>query len=203
MSKKLNVPVGELFWVNVSGDGKDTSENGDGSRWKKQASLYLKTDSKECKSLIAQLDKAWDDYKASDPRIKSATEPKSVGYKVVKDKDTGGPTDTTSFSFSTNSFFKDGKPSNVPVYDAQGAVYDMKDEEIGNGSVGTIYGDYGEYAYKGSFGISLYLKAVQVVPSKLKLRSSDGVTATDISSYGDESDTEGPTPISESDTPDV
>ncbi len=203
MSKKLNVPVGELFWVSVSGEGKDTSEDGDGSKMKKQASLYLKTASKECKDLMSQLDAAWEAYKANDPRIKSAMEPKSVGYKVVKDKETGGPTDITSFSFSTNSFYKDGKPSNVPVYDAQGAVYDMKGEEIGNGSVGTVYGDYGEYAYKGSFGISLYLKAVQIIPSKLKLRSSDGVTAGDISSYGDESDSEGPTPISESDTPDV
>jgi len=198
MSKKLSVPVGELFWVAVSGDGKDTSEKGDGTRWKKQASLYLKTDSKECRDLMAQLDEAWEEYKAKDPRIKSATEPKSLGYKVVKDKETGGETDTTSFSFSTNSFFKDGKPSNVPVYDAQGAVYDMNGEEIGNGSLGTVYGDCGEYAFKGSFGISLYLKAVQIIPSKLKLRSSDGVSAKDISQYGDETDTEGPTPISES-----
>ncbi len=199
MSKKLIVPVGELNWVNVSGNGKDTSEAGDGTRMKKQASLYLKTASKECQGLMKQLDDAWEEYKAKDSRIKSATKPKSLGYKIVKDKDTGGETDTTSFSFSTNSFFKDGKPSNVPVYDAQGAVYDMGEEEIGNGSVGTVYGDCGEYAFKGSFGISLYLKAVQIIPSKLKLRSASGVSAHDISDYGDESDTEGPAPIE--DTP--
>lgn len=201
MSKKLAIPVGELFWVNISGDGKDVSEDGDGSKMKKQAVLHLKTASKECKDLIAQLTAEWEAYKAEDSRIKAATKPKSLGYKVVKDRDTDEETDTTAFAFSTNSFFKDGKPSNVPLYDAQGAVYDIGDDEVGNGSVGTLYGDCGRYAFKGSFGISLYLKAVQIIPSKLKLRAGADVSATDISSYGDESDTEGPTPIT--DTPDV
>jgi len=195
MSTKIKFPIGTLYWVSITGDGKDQSEAGDGSKMKKTATLHLKTDSAECKALKADIEKIWELYKAENPKIKAATKPKSLGYKVVKDKETDEETDMTAFSLSTNSFYKDGKPAHVPLYNAKGAVHEMGEDEVGNGSVGTVYGETGPYEYKGSFGISLYLKAVQIIPSKLKLRSSDGVEAADISAYGDDRDSEGPAPI--------
>lgn len=176
-------PVGQLEWVFIQGDGRNQAEEGKPAKMQKTATLVLHKDSDEAKGLIDQINAAWEVYKAETPAIKSATQPKSLGYKAVKDQETGADTDMLAFQFKTNSFFPDGKPNNVKVFNAKGQEVDMGDTIIGNGSLGVIHGSMGGYTYTGTYGISLYLTAVQV--AKLVEGSSDSVETEDISAVGD------------------
>lgn len=181
-----NPPVGKLEWVFVNGDGRDQSEKKDGSKMQKTATLVLQKDSAEAKDLIIKIKGAWELYKADTAAIKSATQPKSLGYKAIKDADTGADTDMLAFQFKTNSFFPDGKPNKVKVYNAKGKVVDMGETIIGNGSIGVIHGSMGGYTFTGTYGISLYLTAVQV--AKLVEGTGADVDAHDISAVaGDDS----------------
>lgn len=168
-------PLGTLNWVYVDGDGRDQSEKNDGSKMQKMATLVLKTDSEECKNLMSEINSVWETYKGENKAIKAATEAKSLGYKVIKDRETDAPTEFTGFSFKTNSFFPDGKPNNVPIFSAGGGkletgkcyrisneLYNCGADRIGNGSTGIIHYEAGGYEFKGAFGVSLYLKAVQL-----------------------------------------
>lgn len=181
-----NPPVGTLSWVFIKGDGRNTAEAGKPEKLQKMATLELHKDSDEAKGLIEQINAVWELYKAETAAIKPATQPKSLGYKPVKDKDTGADTDTLAFQFKTNSFFPDGKPNNVKVYNAKGQEVQMGETIIGNGSIGVVHGSMGGYTYTGSYGVSLYLTAVQVA----KLVEGTGAEAetTDISAVaGDDS----------------
>jgi len=172
-------PVGKLEWVFVNGDGRDQAMDGQPPKMQKTATLVLNKDSAEAKGLIGQIDKAWEQYKSENHKIKSATQPKSLGYKAVKDSDTGAETNDLAFSFKTNSFFPDGKPNKVKTFNAKGQAVDMGETIIGNGSLGVVHGSMGGYEYAGSFGVSLYLTAVQI--AKLVEGSGDSVEATDLS----------------------
>lgn len=174
-----NPPVGKLTWVFVKGEGRNSAEAGKPAKMQKMATLELHKDSDEAKGLMAQIDATWEQYKAETAAIKSATQPKSLGYKLVKDPDTGAETDTMAFQFKTNSFFPDGKPNNVKTYNAKGQEVQMGETIIGNGSIGVIHGSMGGYTYTGTYGISLYLTAVQV--AKLVEGTGAEVATTDIS----------------------
>ena len=179
-------PVGKLEWCFVTGDGRNQAMDGSPEKMQKTASLVLNKDSKEAKHIVDQINATWELYKAENPKIKAATQPKSLGYKVVKDKDTDEETNDLVFTFKTNSFWKDGKPNIVKVFNAKGQAVEMGDTIIGNGSLGVVHGSMGGYEYAGSFGISLYLSAVQI--AKLVEGSSDSVDATDLSAIaGDDS----------------
>lgn len=195
---QIQTPIGDLMWVAVSGEGKDNSENKDGSKMQKTASLYLKTGSPECKKLIADIDKAWEAYKAFHPSILPATPSKSLGYKVVKQKDatTGAVTETdmTAFNFSTNSRYPakpgqaKGEPNIIKIYNPKGAevteAMEQSGTQIGNTSRGIIFGSAGGYEYKGAFGISLYLTAIQL--AKLVKYAGVEVETQDISTEEDD-----------------
>jgi len=181
---KIKTPIGELRWVFITGDGRDQSDNNDGSKMQKMASLVLKTESEACEKLKADINAVWEEYKAANPtKIKKATQPKSLGYKVVKDPDTDEETDETIFAFKTNSFFPDGKPNKIPVYNAKGQKVDLGDTIVGNGSRGIIFGEAAGYEYAKQYGVSLYLKGIQI--AKLVEGGSADIDAEDISNEGD------------------
>ncbi len=194
---KIATPTGELRWVFIVGEGRDQSENNDGSKMQKMASLVLKTDSAECKKLTGDIKAVWEEYKAANPsKIKKATQPKSLGYKVIKDPDTDEETDETIFAFKTNSFYPDGKPNNIVVYSGggkklvNGSKYIIDGVDfvpgetfIGNGSIGVIHGEAAGYEYAKQYGVSLYLKAVQL--GTLVEGGGDDVDVTDISGGSD------------------
>jgi len=172
-------PVGKLEWIFIAGEGRNQAMDGAPEKMQKTASMILNKDSKEAKGLIAQIDATWEQYKTENHKIKAATQPKSLGYKIVKDKDTDEETNDLIFSYKTNSRWPDGKPNNIKTYNAKGAEVDMGETIIGNGSLGVIHGSMGGYEYAGSFGISLYLSAVQI--AKLVEGSSEAVETTDLS----------------------
>lgn len=164
-------PVGELGWLFISGDGKDNSKAKDGSKLQKQASLYLHKDSAEAKALMAAIDPIWEAYKESNPAIKKATKPDSLGYKVVKDPETDEETDMLVFQFKTNSYFpaKPGEapqPNIIKVFDKNGsdvtAAFHASGKKLGNGTIGRLFGTAGGYDVDGNRGISLYLTGVQI-----------------------------------------
>ncbi len=186
--KIKNPPVGKLEWVFIIGDGRNQAMDGQPEKMQKTASLVLNKDSKEAKHLISQIDATWEAYKAENHKIKAATEPKSLGYKAIKDANTGAETNDLNFTFKTNSFWPDGKPNKIKTYNSKGQEVDMGETIIGNGSLGVIHGSMGGYEYAGSFGISLYLTAVQV--AKLVEGSGESVETEDISAAGDFDHTE-------------
>ncbi len=170
----IKTPLGELRWVYVNGDGRDQSEKQDGSKMQKMASIVFKKNSPEAKQLIDQINKTWEEYKTANPtKIKPATKPKSLGYKPVLDKETGEETDELIFAFKTNSFFPDGKPNTIPIYNARGQKVNLGEVEIGNGSIGVVFGEAAGYEFAKQYGISLYLKGIQL--KKLIERSGSEV----------------------------
>ena len=161
---EVKTPVGELAWVFIDGDGKNTAEKPtDEPVWKRVATLHLLKGSEKCDKLIAKIDAVWEELKVTNAGIKKATLPKSLGYKEVKDKETDEPTGVIAFSFSTNSFWKkDNKPNFVQTLKKDGSPLELNDIKIGNGSRGMIHSQAGLYEYKGTFGISLYLNGIQL-----------------------------------------
>jgi len=190
---KIATPAGELRWVFIVGEGRDQSEANDGSKMQKMASIVFKTNSPECKKLMADIDAVWGEYKAANPsKIKKATQPKSLGYKVIKDPDTDEDTDETIFAMKTNSTYPDGKPNNIVVYSGggkklvngskyiiDGVDFVPNETFIGNGSIGVLHGEAAGYEYAKQYGVSLYLKAVQL--GTLVEGGGDDVTVADIS----------------------
>ena len=184
---KIKTPLGKLMWVYVEGDGRDQSEKQDGSKMQKMASIVFHKDSPEAKKLISEITKVWEAYKAENPtKIKPATKPKSLGYKPVKDRDTGEETDELIFNFKTNSFFPDGKPNNVVIYNAKGQKVELGENGIGNGSIGIIFGEAGGYEFAKQYGVSLYLKGIQL--KTLVSKTDTGIEASDIEDLGDDED---------------
>ena len=182
VSRKIKTPVGELRWAFIMGDGRDVSDEKDGSKMKKEVSVIFKQGSKEAEMLKAEIAKVWEEFKTANPAvIKKAQEPKSQGYKVVTDKDTGEPTDEISFKFSTNSFYQDGKPAVVPTYDAKGNKFALHSRP-GNGSLGLVFGTAAGYIHKGNAGITLYLTAIQI--AKL-VEATDSIEASDLGDIGE------------------
>lgn len=164
VKKDIKTPLMELRWVFITGDGRDQSENNDGSKMQKMVTAVAHKDSDAAKALIAQINSVWEAAKEANPtKIKKATEPKSLGYKPIKDKETDEETGELAFQFKTNSFYsKDKKPVKIPVLNASGKEVDLGGRLIGNGSIGVVHGAADVYTFKGSYGITLYLKGVQL-----------------------------------------
>lgn len=169
MSKNelINVvtPVGELHYVNISGQGKE-NYNEDGYEY--VASIRLTGEKAE--SLKAKIDEV----------AKTMPEKhflKSTGYKeLVKDKEGNlrSPTKRKpktkdeketgifEFQFKTNTTFADGKTKNIAVYNKDAKKINLGDRRIGNGSIGAISGKMKGASYKDEFSVSLYLNAIQL-----------------------------------------
>lgn len=181
--EKIITPVGALWWCFVQGDGRDQSEAEDGSKMQKLASIRFKTDSPECIALKKQIDAAWDRFKAENTGIlKKGDVPKSLGYKVITNEEKED-TDETGFFFKTNSFFPNGKPNNIGLFDKKGNPLDLdEDTFIGNGSMGKIHGTIDAYEFKNSYGMTIYLKGIQI--GKL-IKSTSGDISGDLSDMSD------------------
>jgi len=167
-----HVPVleGELRWVFIDAPGKPAMDPTKPNR--KQASLYVKSDSAGCKSLIAALEEFWTANKAKGQKKKS------LGYReesVLKD---GGDEDDeadwiktgmTAFSFWTGANWppkkgeEEGNDRVVDVYNSKGNRISLGGKKIGNGSFGAISGTMAMYHNGTNHGVSLYLNAIQLV----------------------------------------
>lgn len=160
---KFKSPVGELMWCFIAPGGTDTSveKTGDPKAMKKVANVVLKAGTPELAQVQEQLKQIWENFRESEG-IKQV-EPKSNGLKANTDKETGEPTGDYTLCFKTSATFKDGKDVKIPIYNAKGVEVDLGDKRIGNGSIGIIHGEAAIYEFGGKKGITLYLKAIQLV----------------------------------------
>lgn len=168
--------VGDLMWVQIQPGGVDQSLAKDGSKMQKVASVQFKDDSQELAQMKNQLANIWEQFK-SENGIKQK-EPKSNGIKVNKDKETKEPNGTSSLIFKTGAVYKDGGDVVIPIYNAKGQRVELNGERIGNGSKGIIHGEAALYEFAGTYGITLYLKAIQIGEFK---EVDSGIDAEDIS----------------------
>ena len=168
--KKFNtsdyVPVleGELRWIFIDAPGKPAMDPTKPNR--KQASLYVKSDSKGCKAFIKALEEFWKANKASGQKLKS------LGYREETVLKEGGDEDKeedwvktgmTAFSFWTGACWPDGNDRVVQIYNSKGAKVSLGGKKIGNGSYGAISGTMAMYHNGTNHGVSLYLNAIQLV----------------------------------------
>ena len=188
MSKELNKPIktpkGDLMYVYITGDGKNTAMPGEPERNQFVASVKLNKNSEEFKLFKQQIDKVWIPYKEK-YKIKGA--PDTTGYKVLKeehptDKDEYGDpimveSDDVIITFKTNLTFPDGKEKKVKVFQPSGAdvtsAIHAADWTIGNGSKGIIHGVASPNNVGGSHKVSLYLDAVQFAGEIIKYTGTD------------------------------
>lgn len=167
MSELVNVvtPVGELFYVNISGQGKE-NYNEDGYEY--TASIRL--EGEKAQELINKINEVAKTMPAGQNL-------KSQGYKeLVKDSEGNLRSPSVSkpktddeelsgifeFSFKTNTTFADGKQKKIAVYNKDAKKVELGDSRIGNGSKGAISGKMKGSTYKKDFSVSLYLNAVQL-----------------------------------------
>lgn len=151
-------PIGEIKWVSIQEGGVDTSMDRDGSKMQKTATVYLSGEAKD--TAIKMLNDIWEAAKA-EHGVKKGSQAKSIGWKAEKDAD-GNETGNIFLRFSSNACFPDGKDNKIPVLNSKGVPVDLGDKKIGNGSRGVIHGEAAYYDAKGSKGITLYLKAIQL-----------------------------------------
>ncbi len=146
-----------LMWVFIDPPGKPDL-NG---KPRFVASLYVKTESEECKALKELIEDFWDDNKPKGAKIA-----KSLGFKPVMSKDEAGnevETEFTSFNFWTGTTFKDGSTRTIDIYNAKGNKVSLGSKKIGNGSKGAISGAMDIYDNGPSArGVTLYLSAIQI-----------------------------------------
>lgn len=165
---KIITPVGPLSWVQITGKGKE-NYNKDGFNY--VATLTL--DEKTAAPLLAQIDEI---AKGCPTTLKL----KSKGYRpVFLDKDGNQfvetenrefdekagdkKTDLLAFSFATRTTFDDGKLTVIGTYNAKGDKVVLGERLIGNGTIGSISGKGKVYVNGRNTGVSLYLKAIQIV----------------------------------------
>lgn len=170
-------PVGELHWVNITGQGKE-NYNGDGYNY--VATVYLEGEAAEAER------KKIDDVLGPVPKGANV---KSLGYRnLVKDSegnlytpnakgevnvtnedgeevdisDSCEATDIWAFTYTTKTEFEDGKPKEIAVYNKDAKKISMGDKLIGNGSLGAISGKLKRFAKGKDIGVSLFLHAIQI-----------------------------------------
>jgi len=181
---KIKTPCcGKLYWVKGINE-EDGYENDLSGKFERSATIRYSKDSEQAKALMEQLQNFWEEYRAEN-KIKQK-EPKTWGWKPVLDQD-GNETGEIEFKFKTNAKFPDGKINWVRIYNAKGEdvtnLMRENDIKIGNESIGIIHGEAGIYEYAKQFGISLYLKGIQV--AKLVKYDPNDVEPEDLSDVGD------------------
>lgn len=169
-------PVGELHWVNITGQGKE-NYNADGYNY--TATVYLEGEAAEAER------KKIEDVLGPVPKGANV---KSLGYRnLVKDKegnlytpnasgevnvdrdgeevdiaDECEKTDIWAFTYTTKTTFEDGKTKEIAVYNKDAKKINMNDKLIGNGSLGALSGKLKRFAKGKDIGVSLFLHAVQI-----------------------------------------
>ena len=156
-------PVGELLYVNISGQGK---ENYDEDGYEYVASIRLTGEKVEqCKV----------DIQVAVDKMPKGETLKSCGYKEFvknKDGDLRSPTlrkpktdeeelsGIWEFAFKTNTTYGDGKTKKIGVRNANVQPISLGDKRVGNGTIGAISGKIGTNSYKGEYSVTLYLNAI-------------------------------------------
>lgn len=171
---KIVSPKGELRWVTITGEGK---ENMSGKMQYKVDIIIDPKNNAVDKAFIDKLDKFWADNKPAGFKKK----PKSMGYyfadklldengepqKNEEDEFIYDPNGKVSLSFKTSVTWPDGNTKVVKTRNAKGAIVNLGETQIGNGSIGYVAGAMDIYKQvKGnvtmSAGVTLYLDEVKL-----------------------------------------
>lgn len=157
-TKKMVTPIGQLNWVNISGEGKKGFEDDDPREY--VASLIL--DEKETEAFMKELKEFF----------KANTKPNTVMHwpKAVPIKDMDGKTPElfeagdprTIFQAKTRTHFQDGKKKIIKLYNSTGKEFILpEDKQVGNGSRGRLNVTAAITSFKSKSGVSLYLNSIQ------------------------------------------
>lgn len=178
VSKDVKTAKGTLYYVTITGEGRNGAMPGQPENMQYMASIVFKKDSPEHKALKAQIDDVWLEYSKANG-IKGA--PKSNGIKpVMKETDEldeyGAKkkveTDEVIATFKTNTKWTDGNPKVVDVFQPSGKKCTeqilVADWKIGNGTEGIIHGVASGNSVGGTHKVSLYLSAVQLAGKLVK-----------------------------------
>lgn len=150
----IKTPIMPIGWANVEGIGKD-NYNKNGKIY--TVTVYAVEGSPEDKALKDQITTYWEENK---PNRKA--KPQSLGFKPEMVE--GEPTRRTAFTFKTNTTFKDGGMVKIDILDYKGRKAPLLGKRIGNESTAVVHGTLGMYSQGAeSNGVSLYLKAIQLV----------------------------------------
>ena len=173
------IPVleSELRWIFIDAPGKPAQDPTKPNR--KQASIYIKTDSEGCKALKAAIKKFWDENKAKGQKMKSDGMREELVVKEGVDADADDfdaddesnyvKTGLTAVGFWTGANWPkkpgetEGDDRVVDIYNSKGAKVSLGGKKIANGSFGSIAGTMGMYHNGTNHGVSLYLNAIQLV----------------------------------------
>ena len=167
------IPVleSELRWIFIDAPGKPAQDATKPNR--KQASIYVKTDSTGLAALEAAIKEFWDANKAKGQKMKSNGIREEVTVKEGVDKNASDfdaddetnyvKTGLTTVAFWTGANWPDGKDRAVDIYNAKGNKVSLGRKKIANGSFGSISGTMAMYHNGTNHGVSLYLNAIQLV----------------------------------------
>jgi len=185
---KLKTPIGELAYVFIAGEGRNTAMPGEPARMMFTVSVKFKKDSAEHKAVKDLIDTEWKRY-CDESGVRGR--PKTTGIKpvmidktdakgVVEQDEYGAPIKIEGpdvlVNFSTSTKWADGSAQIVKIFDHKGqdittAVHSAQ-WKIGNGSLGIIHGMACGNKGGGTEKVSLYLSAVQLA----KLVKYEGTT---------------------------
>lgn len=164
MDEKTQIitPAGELYWVNITGQGKHNKEF---DTYKYSATLRFKTD------------EDYENFASIEARMAKALKLKP-GWKTMlgeetelMDGDDGEkiwvPTDKKIVRFTTNTTFKQSNDQVVVrLFDSTATAIDPTKYQIGNGSVGKLKGTLAYYKRGTNYGFAYYLSAIQLLTLK-------------------------------------
>ena len=163
--KKIVSPVGELWYTNISGQGKK-NYNEDGYVY--ASTIHLTgadalSFKAEIDAILGPVPKGKMIKSTGCRELLEDAEGRYTPTKKTAERDKGAkPTGIFAFGFSTNVVYSDGRIKKVNVYNASAQKVDMGDRLIGNGSKGAISGAAQRYESKDEVGVSLFLNAVQL-----------------------------------------
>lgn len=161
---KIVTPVGELHYVNISGQGKE-NYNEDGYEY--VATVYLDKTKPEVVEFIAKIE----ELKLSGPKdLKLQTsgyfdlfrDEEGKLFAHTEDKTGGEPTNFIGVRFKTKTTFADGNPKKVAVYNVKRKAVDLGERRVGNGTIGAISGAMQLYVNGKKWGISMFLNSIQI-----------------------------------------
>ena len=173
MSDLINIatPVGELYYVNISGQGKQ-NYNEDGYNYVATVNLSgdkaekLKTTINEVLGEVKKGEtlksKGYRELLGDDEVIYTPTKNTAARDALAK------PTGIFAFTFSTQTTFDDGKTKKISVFNSANPPIriNIGDKKIGNGSEGALSGKCKRYSRgptnQKDVGVSLFLNAVQL-----------------------------------------
>lgn len=190
---KIKTPIGELMYINITGEGKNTAMPGEAARMCFVVSLKLKKDSEEHKAVQGIINEEWKRYCAE---TGTKGRPKTTGIKpvMVPELVDGKPkldeygavvkveSDEVLVNFSTGTKWTSGEAQVVKVFDNKGndvtVAIQRAQWKIGNGSKGIVHGMAMGNSVGGTAKVSLYLSAIQL--SKLVKYEGDTIDAEEI-----------------------